>query len=47
MPCSAWRAASSLTRVIDDGVYNGVLIGAALVCVVRAWRVREERRRGR
>ena len=32
-----------LARVIEDGVYNGVLIGAALVCVARAWSVRAER----
>ena len=32
-----------LTRVIEDWLYNGVLIGAALVCVARAVRVREER----
>ena len=32
-----------LTRVIDDWLYNGVLIGAALVCVARAAYVREER----
>ena len=32
-----------LTRVIEDWLYNGVLIGAALVCVARAVLVREER----
>ena len=32
-----------LTRMIEDWLYNGVLIGAALVCVARAVRVREER----
>jgi two-component system cell cycle response regulator len=32
-----------LTRVIEDWLYNGVLIGAALVCVARAVCVREER----
>jgi two-component system cell cycle response regulator len=32
-----------LTRVIEDWLYNGVLIGAALVCVARAAWVREER----
>jgi two-component system, cell cycle response regulator len=32
-----------LTRVIEDWLYNGVLVGAALVCVVRACWVREER----
>src|SRR3954453_17469464 len=29
--------------LIDDGVYNAVLVGAALVCLIRAWRAREER----
>ena len=32
-----------LTRVVEDWLYNGVLIGAALVCVARAAYVREER----
>jgi two-component system, cell cycle response regulator len=32
-----------LTRVIEDWLYNGVLVGAALVCVARAACVREER----
>ena len=31
------------TRLIEDWLYNGGLIGAALICVVRAIRVREER----
>ena len=35
--------AEALEQVIGDGVYNAVLIGAALVCVARAWAVREER----
>jgi diguanylate cyclase (GGDEF)-like protein len=33
----------ALARVIDDGFYNGVLAGAALVCVARAVLLREER----
>jgi two-component system, cell cycle response regulator len=32
-----------LARAIDDGAYNLVLVGAALVCVARAWRIRSER----
>jgi diguanylate cyclase (GGDEF)-like protein len=32
-----------MTRVIEDWLYNGALIGAALVCVARAVWVREER----
>jgi diguanylate cyclase (GGDEF)-like protein len=32
-----------LTTVIEDWLYNGVLVGAALVCVARAVWVREER----
>ena len=32
-----------LTTVIEDWMYNGVLVGAALVCVARAALVREER----
>ncbi|HWM08689.1 MAG TPA: hypothetical protein VNO82_05075 [Solirubrobacteraceae bacterium] len=32
-----------LTSVIGDGVYNGVLLGAALVCVARAVWTRHER----
>jgi diguanylate cyclase (GGDEF)-like protein len=32
-----------MTRVIEDWLYNGTLIGAALVCVARAAYVREER----
>ena len=32
-----------LTKTISDSLYNGVLIGAALVCVARAACVREER----
>jgi two-component system, cell cycle response regulator len=32
-----------LTTVIEDWLYNGVLLGAALVCVARAVCVREER----
>jgi two-component system cell cycle response regulator len=32
-----------LARVIDDGVYNVLLVGAALVCVARACLVRQER----
>jgi diguanylate cyclase (GGDEF)-like protein len=32
-----------MTRVIEDWLYNGSLIGAALVCVARAVWVREER----
>jgi diguanylate cyclase (GGDEF)-like protein len=30
-------------RVVDDGIYNAVLLGAALLCLVRAWRVPQER----
>jgi len=29
--------------VFEDALYNAVLVGAALVCVARAWLVREER----
>ena len=29
--------------VFEDGIYNGVLVGAALVCAARAALVREER----
>jgi len=36
-------AEGSLARLIDEGVYNAVLLGAALVCVARAWSVRAER----
>ena len=36
-------SAGFVDRVIDDGIYNGVLVGAALVCVARACLVREER----
>ena len=32
-----------LKGVFDDWIYNGVLVGAALVCVARAVLVREER----
>ena len=32
-----------MTRLIEDWLYNGVLVGAAVVCAVRAIRVREER----
>jgi two-component system cell cycle response regulator len=32
-----------MARAIDDGVYNVVLVGAALVCVARACLVRQER----
>ena len=32
-----------LTRLIEDWLYNGVLVGAAVVCAVRAIWVREER----
>ena len=32
-----------LARVVEDGVYNGVLVGAALVCAARAWFMPAER----
>ena len=31
------------TAVFDDWIYNGVLVGAALICAARAVLVREER----
>ena len=45
--CMVWAASISACPpvVFDDWLYNGVLVGAALICAARAVLVREERRR--